>query len=67
MPIPVKILQSDGKCRNAPISAESLNDVAIKEPEGIYTVARTFQRTKAVLFDAHIERLVESARLEQID
>ena len=67
MPIPVKILQSDGELRNAPISADSLNDVAIKEPEGIYTVARTFHRIKAFLFDAHIERLLESARLEQID
>jgi branched-chain amino acid aminotransferase len=67
MPIPVKILQSDGELRNAPISANSLNDLAMKEPEGIYTVARTFKRIKAVLFDAHIERLMESASLEQID
>lgn len=67
MPIPVKILHSDGILRDAPISADSLNELATKEPEGIYTVARTYQRTKAVLFDAHIERLEESARLEQIE
>jgi len=67
MPIPVKVLHSDGNLRDAPISADSLDEVASKEPEGIYTVARTYHRTKAVLFDAHLDRLEESARLEQIE
>jgi branched-chain amino acid aminotransferase len=67
MSIPIKLLLPDGQIGEAPISADSLNEVALKEPEGIYTVARTFQRTKAVLFDAHLDRLEESARLEQIN
>lgn len=67
MPIPVKILQSDGKLISPQVSADSLDEVAINEPEGIYTVARTFSKNKVVLFDAHLDRLEESARLENID
>lgn len=66
MAIPVKILQLDNALVDAPIAADSLNELARKEPEGIYTVARTFQGTKAVLFSAHLDRLEESAKLEGI-
>jgi branched-chain amino acid aminotransferase len=66
MPIPVKMLLPNGKLEPAPISAGSINDAGIMEPEGIYTVARTFQQTKTVLFDAHLDRLEQSARLEGI-
>lgn len=66
MPIPVKILHADGNLTDAPIEAETLNEVAQREPEGVYTVARTFHRSKAFLFNAHLERLEESAWLERI-
>ncbi len=66
MPIPIKILQPDGTIGDAPITAGSLNDLALREPEGIYTVARTFERVKAVLFGAHLDRLEESAHIEGI-
>jgi branched-chain amino acid aminotransferase len=36
------------------------------EPQGIYTVARTFHGDHALLFDAHLDRLEESARLVHI-
>jgi branched-chain amino acid aminotransferase len=64
--IPVKLLQSDGTLVSAPITANSLREVGSKEPEGVYTVARTFNRTRTVLLEAHLERLEESARLENI-
>jgi branched-chain amino acid aminotransferase len=67
MSIPVKLLLPDGSLIDAPITADSLNEVALKEAEGIYTVARTFQANRAVLLDAHLDRLEESARLEYIE
>lgn len=47
--------------------AHSLADSAPHEPEGVYTIARTFQRDKALLLESHLARLEESARLEGID
>ncbi len=49
-----------------PIQVQSLRDLAEQEPEGVYTVTRTYRETKVVLFDAHIDRLEESAALEGI-
>jgi branched-chain amino acid aminotransferase len=49
-----------------PYQAGSLKEAEPYEPEGVYTVARTFQRDKALLLDAHLDRLEESARLENI-
>lgn len=66
MPIPIRILQSDGTLEPAPFEAETLSMVASNEPEGVYTVARTFNKTMTVLLDAHLDRLEESAYLEQI-
>ncbi len=66
MPIPIKILQSNGALIPAPFEVESLSMLALNEPEGVYTVARTYNRMKSVLLDAHLERLEESARLEHI-
>jgi branched-chain amino acid aminotransferase len=67
MSIPVKWLLPNGSLVDAPIAASSLNEVASKEPEGVYTVARTFQANRVVLLDAHLDRLEESARLEGIE
>jgi branched-chain amino acid aminotransferase len=49
-----------------PSRAESLAEAALDDPEGVYTVARTYHGDKMVLFDAHLDRLEDSARGEGI-
>ena len=45
--------------------AESLAEAARHEPEaGVYTVGNTFHTTRALLLDAHLDRLEDSARRE---
>lgn len=44
----------------------SLAEAVPHEPQGIYTVARTFHGDQALLFNAHLDRLEESARLVHI-
>lgn len=63
--IPISILTPQGVIA-APYSAESLADAATREPQGVYTVARTFKRNQALLLDDHLDRLEQSARLENI-
>ena len=47
--------------------AESLADAARHEPSaGVYTVSNTFRRTKTLLLDAHLDRLEESAKRENM-
>lgn len=41
----------------------SLPEAVAFEPQGVYTVARTFHGDRALLFDAHLDRMEESARL----
>lgn len=50
--------------KRLPCRAESLAEAALSEPEGVYTVARTYHRDQMVLFDAHLDRLEDSARRE---
>lgn len=50
----------------APYQVFSLNEAVAYEPDGVYTVARTFHGDHALLFDAHLDRLEESARLVDI-
>ena len=64
--IPTAILAQDGLLQPTPYRAESLADAVLYEPQGVYTVARTFDRTRALLLDAHLDRLEESARLAGI-
>lgn len=47
--------------------ATSLKALTAEEPEGVYTVSRTYPEAKALLLDAHLDRLEESARLEAIN
>jgi branched-subunit amino acid aminotransferase/4-amino-4-deoxychorismate lyase len=61
--IPIAILTSQG-ITDAPYSAASLADAANLEPQGVYTVARTFKRISALLLDDHLNRLEQSAQLE---
>ena len=43
--------------------ARSLQEAATREPRaGVYTVSNTYSRTKTLLFDAHLDRLEDSAR-----
>jgi branched-subunit amino acid aminotransferase/4-amino-4-deoxychorismate lyase len=51
----------------APYTATSLADAAAKEPQGVYTVSRTYDRNHALLLDEHFDRLERSAQLEGMD
>ncbi len=46
-----------------PYSASSLAEAAAHEPDGVYTLARTYKRDHVLLFNDHLDRLEESARL----
>lgn len=63
--IPIGILTLEG-LQPAPYSAASLAEAVTFEPPGVYTVGRTYKRIHTLLFDDHIARLEESARLEAI-
>lgn len=63
--IPICIVTPQGVIA-APYTANSLADAAAHEPQGVYTVGRTYQRDHALLFDDHLDRLEQSARLEHI-
>ncbi len=45
--------------KRLPCRAESLEEAALDDPKGVYTVARTYHRDQTVLFDAHLDRLEE--------
>jgi branched-subunit amino acid aminotransferase/4-amino-4-deoxychorismate lyase len=64
--IPITILTPAGSIAPG-YSATSLADAAPNEPDGVYTMGRTFKRDHALLFDAHLDRLEESARLEGVN
>ncbi|NLX08667.1 MAG: hypothetical protein GXY36_03345 [Chloroflexi bacterium] len=59
------ILTPDG-LEPTPYQVSSLPEAVPHEPQGVYTVARTFHGHCALLFDAHLDRLEESARLTGI-
>ncbi len=63
--LPICVLAPEG-VRPAPYSAGSFGEIAGKEPPGVYTVGRTFRRDHVLLFNDHLDRLEESARLEGI-
>jgi len=60
------VLLPGGKLEEALLSIQSLEELGRTEPEGVYTITRTFFGNQAVLFDSHLDRLEESARLEEI-
>lgn len=60
------VLLPGGKFEEALLSIQSLEELGRTEPEGVYTITRTFFGNQAVLFDSHLDRLEESARLEEI-
>ena len=64
-PIPTLIVTPDGVIPT-PYQVPSLAAAVSREPDGVYTVARTFFGDRALLLDAHLDRLSESARLSGI-
>lgn len=64
-PIPTVILTPNG-LTPTPYVVHSLAEAVPYEPLGVYTVARTFHGDRALLLDAHLDRLEESARLVDI-
>ncbi len=63
--IPTYILTSSG-LMPTPYQVRSLTEAIRYEPRGVYTVARTFCGDHALLFDAHLDRLEQSAHLVNI-
>ncbi len=64
-PIPTYILTPGGLVPTE-YQVTSLADAVAYEPDGVYTVARTFFGDRALLLDAHLDRLEESAHLVNI-
>jgi len=63
--IPTYILTPEG-LSPTPYQVYSLSEAVAFEPSGVYTVARTFHGNHALLLDAHLDRLEQSARLVDI-
>jgi len=63
--IPTYIL-TPGNLTPTPYQVRSLTEAVGREPRGVYTVARTFHGDCALLFDAHLDRLEQSAHLVHI-
>lgn len=64
MPAIIKRLTEQGLVDLA-LGAGSLQEAAKREPRaGVYTVSNTYERTKTLLLDAHLDRLEDSARRE---
>lgn len=66
MPTTAVVLTPEGIEPTA-YKSDSLRQLAQQEPQGVYTITRTYQTDKAVLLEAHFDRLEESARLEGIE
>jgi branched-chain amino acid aminotransferase len=67
MTIPIRYLTPSGDLIQPPFVADSLDEVGTREPDGIYTITRTYHVNQVVMLDAHMDRLEQSAQLEGID
>lgn len=65
MPTFIRVLK-DGTLHPVDYSADSLADAVSFEPEGIYTVTNTYHTTQVLKFDAHLDRMEDSARRSDI-
>jgi len=66
MPCHIKILTPQG-LQPAPYTADSVADAVKYEPgDGVYTVTNTYNTYQVLKFDAHLDRLEDSARREGI-
>jgi branched-subunit amino acid aminotransferase/4-amino-4-deoxychorismate lyase len=64
-PTYIKWLTAQG-LEPAAYQAESLREAAQFEPDGVYTVANTFNTYQTLRLDAHLDRLEDSAQKEKI-
>jgi branched-chain amino acid aminotransferase len=65
MPATIRQLTPDG-VQPVIYTADSLNDAAQYEPDGVYTITNTYDTFKVLKLDAHFDRLEDSARRESI-
>lgn len=66
MPTLIKLLTADST-QPVPYQAGSLAEAARYEPhDGVYTITNTYETTKVLKLDAHLDRLENSARLAGI-
>lgn len=63
MPIPTIILQQGQPPAHSSYAVNSFRELPGLEPEGVYTIARTYGGSACIHLDAHLDRLEESARL----
>jgi branched-chain amino acid aminotransferase len=63
--IPTSVLTPDDLVP-ASYAVKSLAEAVAYEPQGVYTLARTFRGDHALLLDAHLDRLEQSARLVNV-
>jgi branched-chain amino acid aminotransferase len=67
MPTYIRFLAPDGTLTPADYSASSLAEAGLYEPQdGVYTITNTFEATKALKIDAHLDRLEDSAHKADI-
>jgi branched-chain amino acid aminotransferase len=60
MPTFIRVFK-DGNLHPVEYTAETLMDAVKHEPEGIYTVTNTYHTTQVLKFDAHLDRMEDSA------
>jgi branched-chain amino acid aminotransferase len=66
MPCHIRILTPSG-LETVAYTAASLSDAQQYEPQdGVYTITNTYQRTRVLRLDAHLDRLEDSAAREHI-
>lgn len=66
MPTLIKILTPDG-LQDVDYTADTLKAAAEYETDdGVYTITNTFDKTSTLMLDAHLDRLEDSARRENI-
>lgn len=65
MPTLIRVLKH-GKLHPVDYTADTLADAVHHEPEGIYTVTNTYHTTQVLKFDAHLDRMEDSARRADI-
>lgn len=62
----IRVLTPQG-LKSVDYTAESLADAATYEPDGIYTVTNTYNRFQVLKFEAHLDRMEDSAHRAEID
>ena len=65
MPCFIKVLTPSGLA-DVDYSAESLQEASQLEPDGVYTLTNTYNTFQTLKLDAHLDRMEDSARRENI-